>query len=60
VHGPFTLAETRLEAQNPLVRGSAVWALRRLAPERADAQRLASLARESDNSVRIEWTADLQ
>ena len=53
------LAETRLEAESPLVRGAAVWALRRLAPERAAAQRLASLGRESDNSVRLEWTADL-
>ncbi|MEO8684096.1 MAG: tRNA epoxyqueuosine(34) reductase QueG [Devosia sp.] len=54
------LAETRLEAESPVVRGAAVWALRRLASERADAQRLASLARESDNSVASEWTADLQ
>jgi epoxyqueuosine reductase len=54
------LAETRLEAQSPQVRGAAIWALRRLAPERADAQRLASVARESDNSVLLEWTADLQ
>ena len=54
------LAETRLEAESPIVRGAAIWALRRLAPERADAQRLASLARESDNSVLLEWTADLQ
>ena len=53
------LAEARLDAENPLVRGAAIWALRRLAPARADAQRLASLSRESDNSVRLEWTADL-
>ncbi|MDB5528725.1 MAG: queG [Devosia sp.] len=53
------LAEARLEAESPLVRGAAIWALRRLAPARADAQRLASLGRESHNSVRLEWTADL-
>ncbi len=53
------LAESRLEAESPLVRGAAIWALRRLAPERADARRLASVGRESDNSVLLEWTADL-
>jgi epoxyqueuosine reductase len=53
------LAEARIEAQSPLVRGAAIWALRRLAPERADAQRLALARRESDNSVLVEWTADL-
>ncbi|MET3899367.1 epoxyqueuosine reductase [Devosia sp. UYZn731] len=53
------LAEARLDAENPLVRGAAIWALRRLAPARADAQRLASLGRESHNSVSLEWTADL-
>ncbi|MDB5587824.1 MAG: queG [Devosia sp.] len=53
------LAEARLEAESPLVRGAAIWALRRLAPAKADAQRLASLGRESHNSVRLEWTADL-
>jgi epoxyqueuosine reductase len=53
------LAEARLEDESPLVRGAAIWALRRLAPAKADAQRLASLSRESHNSVRLEWTADL-
>ena len=53
------LAEARLDAESPLVRGAAIWALRRLSPAKADAQRLASLGRESHNSVRLEWTADL-
>jgi epoxyqueuosine reductase len=43
-----------------LVRGAAIWALRRLDPYRADAQRLALLAAESDNTVRLEWTVELE
>ena len=38
---------------------AAVWALRRLAPERADELRLAYLARESDSSVMDEWSGDI-
>ena len=53
------LAEARLDADDPLVRGAAIWALRRLAPERAERQRLARLADEGDSSVRDEWLAEL-
>jgi epoxyqueuosine reductase len=53
------LVETRLDHDDPLVRGAAVWALRRLAPERADALSLAYLAREGDSSVASEWTVDI-
>ena len=53
------LAEDRLDAADPLVRGAAIWALRRLVPERAERLSLAYLAREGDSSVRSEWTADL-
>jgi epoxyqueuosine reductase len=53
------LAEAWLEAEDPLVRGAAVWVLRRLTPERAERRRVASMARESDSSVRNEWVASL-
>ncbi len=54
------LAETRLGDAEPLIRGAAVWAMRRLvAPDKAAALALAFLARESDMSVRAEWSADL-
>ena len=53
------LVEARLDADDPVVRGAAIWALRRLAPERADALSLAYLARESDSSVAGEWTGDM-
>ncbi|MBB4052231.1 epoxyqueuosine reductase [Devosia subaequoris] len=49
------LVETRLGDASPLVRGAAIWALRRLDPERAEALRLDSLAQEDDSSVRAEW-----
>ena len=53
------LVEARLGADDPLVRGAAIWALRRLAPARADELSLAYLARESDSSVTAEWTGDI-
>lgn len=53
------LVEARLDAEEALVRGAAVWALRRLAPERAKALSLAYLARESDSSVMDEWSGDI-
>ncbi len=53
------LVEARLDAEEALVRGAAVWALRRLAPERADELRLAYLAGESDSSVMDEWSGDI-
>ncbi|HRY26597.1 MAG TPA: HEAT repeat domain-containing protein, partial [Geminicoccaceae bacterium] len=50
----------RLEAllgdASPLVRGAAVWALRRLATEAVvEPQRIAHLASEADPEVRDEW-----
>lgn len=53
------LVEARLGSDHALVRGAAVWALRRLAPERADHLRLAYQGQESDSSVLAEWTGDL-
>lgn len=53
------LVEARLDSDDPLVRGAAIWALRRLAPERARDLALAYLPRESDSSVALEWTVDL-
>ncbi|MEO5807104.1 tRNA epoxyqueuosine(34) reductase QueG [Devosia sp.] len=54
-----SLAETRLGADDPLVRGASIWALRRLAPERADAARQDYETDEADDTVRAEWTAEL-
>ncbi len=54
------LAEARLGDDDPLVRGAATWSVRRLVPERADALALDFLARETDTSVRAEWTAVLE
>jgi epoxyqueuosine reductase len=49
-------AERLLDDSAPLVRGAAVWALRRLDPQRAAA--LADkCAQETDASVRDEWVA---
>jgi epoxyqueuosine reductase len=56
-----SLAEARLGDPEPLIRGAAVWATRRLLPAHA-ARRLALdfLPREADTSVRSEWTQDLE
>jgi len=53
-------ARARLDDADPLVRGAAVWAVRRLVPAQ-EASRLALdfLPREGDTSVRFEWTAEL-
>jgi len=48
--------ETLLGDEAPLVRGAAVWALRRLSAARAMDMRENYLARETDDSVRAEWT----
>ncbi|ODT76772.1 MAG: tRNA epoxyqueuosine(34) reductase QueG [Pelagibacterium sp. SCN 64-44] len=45
----------RLDDPSPLVRGAAIWALRRLDPQGADALRHQLLAAESDEAVRQEW-----
>jgi epoxyqueuosine reductase len=51
-------AEARLRDPEPLIRGAAVWAVRRLATEaHAQALRLEFLPREGDTSVQAEWNA---
>jgi epoxyqueuosine reductase len=51
------VAEARLSDPQPLIRGAAVWAVRRLAtPEAARRLALAFLPRESDMDVRAEWS----
>jgi epoxyqueuosine reductase len=52
-------AERLLRDAAPLVRGAAVWALSRLAPERLCALADACQAGEHDASVRDEWTVAL-
>jgi len=44
-----------LEDPAPLIRGAAVWALGRLAPEQARAEAARALVRETDTDVRGEW-----
>jgi epoxyqueuosine reductase len=53
------LVEARLSDEHALVRGAAVWALRRLAPTRADMLRFTYEPGESDTQVRDEWTMEL-
>ena len=54
------LAEARLSDPEPLIRGAAVWAMRRLAPaETIEAHRLAFLPREADMGVQAEWAAEI-
>ena len=54
------IAEARLHDPDPLVRGAAVWAVRRLVRvEKSDRLALDFLPRESDISVRTEWTQDI-
>ena len=54
--GLAPLAEARLDDGDPLVRGAAVWAVRRLDPQKAERLALDFLPRESDTAVRTEWT----
>jgi epoxyqueuosine reductase len=58
--GLVDAARARLSDPDPLVRGAAVWAVRRLVPAQ-EASRLALdfLPRESDTTVRLEWTSEL-
>ncbi|MEO6013955.1 MAG: tRNA epoxyqueuosine(34) reductase QueG [Devosia sp.] len=58
--GLAPLASARLACDDPLVRGAAVWAVRRLIPkEEAAALALDFSTRETDTSVRLEWTQDI-
>ena len=49
--------ETLLQDASALVRGAAVWALRRLDPKRAETLRPAAERAETDPDVRAEWAA---
>jgi epoxyqueuosine reductase len=49
-------AERLLTDESPLVRGAAVWALSKLAPERLRIAAQSLQPREQDESVREEWT----
>jgi epoxyqueuosine reductase len=54
------LAERRLSDPEPLIRGAAIWATRRLvAPDRARALALAFSPSEVDMEVRAEWQAEI-
>lgn len=56
--GLLPTIQARLNHESPLVRGAAVWALRRLAPEDTVAQaRARCLPEEADTQVIEEWTA---
>jgi epoxyqueuosine reductase len=53
-------AEARLSDPDPLVRGAAVWAVRRLAaPDAGQKLRLAFLPHEADVTVQAEWAQSL-
>lgn len=59
--GDATLIETArslLDDSAPVVRGAAVWALSRLAPEAFATERARRLANEADADVVAEWTVD--
>ena len=56
----LALAEARLTDAEPLIRGAAVWAVRRLGPpDRLRALQAAYLQREADADVCAEWSAPL-
>lgn len=52
-------AARHLDDASPLVRAMAVWALGRLAPERAAALAPTALCSEADPQVRTEWSASI-
>ncbi len=58
--GLLEAVEALLLDPAPLIRGAAVWALRRLAPNRSEALRLAFTPEERDISVQAEWNAVVQ
>ena len=53
-------AERLLDDAAPLIRGAAVWALRRLAPQRAAELRARFCAKEQDETVLAEWAKEQQ
>lgn len=54
------LAERHINDPEPIIRGAAVWAMRRLAePEHIEQLKLAFLPAETDMEVRAEWSADV-
>jgi epoxyqueuosine reductase len=55
----FLLVEARLGSDDALVRGAAIWALRRLDPARAEVLALAYLPGEDNSDVASEWTVDI-
>jgi len=57
--GLIEAVEARLADPEPLVRGAAIWALRRLDSARAERQALAFLSDERDADVRSEWLDEL-
>ncbi|MHA6299698.1 tRNA epoxyqueuosine(34) reductase QueG [Devosia sp. CAU 1758] len=57
--GLVPAVNARLDDSSPLVRGAAIWALRRLDPAQAEAMRLDRQAREGDSSVREEWDGEV-
>lgn len=57
--GYVPAVENRLLDPSPLVRGAAIWALRRLDPERAEALKNTYLPAETDSDVAAEWSGDI-
>ena len=53
------LVEARLGDADGVVRGAAIWALRRLAPQRAGALRTAYEPGERESAVAAEWSVEL-
>jgi len=53
----IAIVERLLDDPSPLVRGAAAWALARLSPDKATAQKQSRLAAEPDEQVRQEWIA---
>jgi epoxyqueuosine reductase len=53
--GLLPAVEARLGDPEPLVRGAAIWALRRLDPDRAAMLKARFAANEPDDAVRAEW-----
>jgi epoxyqueuosine reductase len=54
---PFERVEALVSDAAPLVRGAAIWALSRLAPERFATLKSRLAADEPDPSVRVEWAS---